>query len=160
VKVGGEGFETRIVNGTLHVKAESAMLGYLNAPSPFTKEGWLDTGDRVEVDGDYIKILGRESDIINIGGEKVYPAEVEAVIQEMDNVAEAVVYGEKNMVTGNIVCARVRLVQQADPREFTKDLRDYCRARLNAHEVPIRVSVVPDVQYTERFKKARVLDQE
>jgi long-chain acyl-CoA synthetase len=46
------------------------MLGYLNAPSPFTEDGWFDTGDKVEVDGDYFRILGRDSEIINFGGQK------------------------------------------------------------------------------------------
>ena len=49
------------------------MLGYLNAESPFTKDGWFKTGDSVEVKGEYIKILGRKSEIINVGGDKVYP---------------------------------------------------------------------------------------
>ena len=80
LKVGGDGFQTRIVNNMLQIKAYSAMLGYLNAPSPFTEEGWLETGDLVESDGDYIRILGRQSEIINVGGEKVYPVEVENII--------------------------------------------------------------------------------
>ena len=67
VKVGGEGFQTRVVGGLLEIKAESAMLGYLNAPSPFTKDGWFQTGDSVLVDGEYIIILGRKSELINIG---------------------------------------------------------------------------------------------
>ena len=70
VKVGGEGFETRIVDGLLEIKAKSAMLGYLNAPSPFTEDGWFITGDAVEVDGEYIRILGRKSELINVGGGK------------------------------------------------------------------------------------------
>ena len=69
-KIGGEGFKTRVINGMLEIKAESAMLGYLNAPSPFTPDGWLQTGDVVEVDGEYIKILGRNSEIINVGGRR------------------------------------------------------------------------------------------
>src|SRR5690606_14521139 len=71
VKVGGEGFETRIVDGLLEIKAQSAMLGYLNAPSPFTPDGWFRTGDAVEVDGEWLRILGRKSEMINVGGEKV-----------------------------------------------------------------------------------------
>src|SRR5690606_3810396 len=69
VKIGGEGFETRVVDGMLEIKAKSAMLGYLNAPSPFTEDGWFKTGDAVEVDGEYIRILGRKSELINVGGE-------------------------------------------------------------------------------------------
>src|SRR6185295_12684476 len=55
VKIGGEDFKTKVVDGILHIQAKSAMLGYLNAPSPFDSEGWFNTQDRVEVDGDWIK---------------------------------------------------------------------------------------------------------
>jgi long-chain acyl-CoA synthetase len=73
VKVGGEGFETRVVDGILHVKAKSAMLGYLNAPSPFTDDGWFNTNDAVEVDGEYIRILGRKSEIIMSAVKRYFP---------------------------------------------------------------------------------------
>jgi len=94
VKVGGEGYQTRIVDGMLQIKTTSTILGYINAPSPITADGWFMTGDAVEQDGEYLRILGRKSEIINVGGEKVYPSEVESVIQEMDNVLEATVYGK------------------------------------------------------------------
>ncbi len=81
VKIGGEGYQTRIVDGILQIKADSAMLGYLNAPSPFTEDGWFVTGDMVVQDGEYIQFLGRKSEIINVGGEKVFPSEVENIIQ-------------------------------------------------------------------------------
>lgn len=155
VKVGGEGFETRIVNGILQIKAKSAMLGYLNAPNPFTEDGWFNTGDAVEVDGEHIRILGRISEIINVGGEKVYPVEVESVIQEMENVAEVTVYGEKNAITGNIVCARVRLVEDEPARDFTNRLKRHCRERLQNYKVPVRVVLQDKAQYSERFKKTR-----
>jgi acyl-CoA synthetase (AMP-forming)/AMP-acid ligase II len=86
LKVGGEGFETKVQDGTLWIRAKSAMLGYLNAPSPFDADGWMNTGDAVEVDGDYLRILGRKSEMINVGGLKVYPAEVEDVLAQMPNV--------------------------------------------------------------------------
>jgi len=103
MKIGGEGFQTRIVDGLLEIKAESAMLGYLNHESPFTEDGWFKTGDAVEVDGEYIRILGRKSEIINVGGEKVYPAEVESVILQMDGVEDAIVTGAENPIIGKIV---------------------------------------------------------
>lgn len=158
VKVGGEGFETRIVDGILHVKAQSAMLGYLNAPSPFTSDGWLNTGDAVEVNGEYIKILGRKSEIINVGGEKVYPAEVESVIQEIDNVAEVTVYGQKNTITGNIVCANVVLLNEEDRKEFIVRLKKCCRERLQNYKVPVKVFIVTEKQHSSRFKKRRYLN--
>jgi acyl-CoA synthetase (AMP-forming)/AMP-acid ligase II len=77
VKVGGDGVETKVVDGELWIRCRYAMLGYLNAPSPFDEDGWFPTHDRVLVDGEYLRILGRDSDLINVGGEKVYPAEVE-----------------------------------------------------------------------------------
>ncbi|MBE3064786.1 MAG: long-chain fatty acid--CoA ligase, partial [Spirochaetes bacterium] len=91
VRVGGEGYQTKVANGKLWIKAESAMLGYLNAPSPFDSAGYFDTGDRVEVDGEWLRILGRESEIINVGGSKVYPAEVEDALLELDDLTDVTV---------------------------------------------------------------------
>jgi len=155
VKLGGEGFQTRVVDDILQIKAESAMLGYLNAPSPFTNDGWFNTGDKVEVDGDYFRILGRESEIINVGGQKVYPAEVESVVQEMPEVAEVTVYGEKNAIMGQIVCAAVRLLESRDAREFHRELRQFCRQRLQEFQIPVRVRLVENALHGERFKKNR-----
>src|SRR6266508_4021403 len=158
VKIGGEGFETRVVEGILQIRARSAMLGYLNAASPFTEDGWFDTGDRVDVDGEYLRILGRQSEIINVGGEKVYPAEVDSVIQEMDNVAEATVHGERNPITGQIVCARVTPLRPEDPKALAARVKAFCRERLQPFKVPVKVSILEDRQYSDRFKKTRVLD--
>jgi len=155
VKIGGEGFETRVINGLLEIKAESAMLGYLNAPSPFTEDGWFMTGDQVEEDGEYIKILGRKSEIINVGGEKVYPAEVESVIQELDNVVEVTVFAEKNPIMGYIVCAKVILKNNEDSKEFIKIIKSYCRERLQSFKVPVKVIIGEGLLYNERFKKKR-----
>ena len=76
LKLGGQEVQTRVVDGILEIKSRSTMLGYLNAPSPLTDDGWLVTGDAVEQQGEYYRILGRQSDLINVGGRKVYPAEV------------------------------------------------------------------------------------
>jgi long-chain acyl-CoA synthetase len=158
VKIGGEGYETRVVDGVLHVKAQSSVLGYLNAPSPFSDDGWLNTGDAVEVDGEYVKILGRQSEIINVGGEKVYPAEVESVIQEIDNVAEVTVYGEKNPITGQIVCTRVTLIQEQDHKAFVAELKRHCRSKLEGFKVPVKATIVKEQQHSGRFKKIRRLE--
>jgi long-chain acyl-CoA synthetase len=155
VRLGGDGFETRIVDGTLQIKAESAMLGYLNHPSPFTADGWYDTGDRVEVDGEWMRILGRESEIINVGGEKVYPAEVESVLQELDDVADATVSGKPNPITGQMVCARVQAVGPVEKKSFVALLKSHCRRRLQAYKVPVKIELVSDSQHSARFKKIR-----
>lgn len=155
VKIGGEGFETKIVDGILFVRAKSAMLGYLNAPSPFDAEGWMNTQDMVEVDGDYIRILGRRTEIINVGGQKVYPAEVESVLMQMPNVRDATVFGEKNPITGQIVAARLNLVEPEDPNEVKKHVRAWCRERLAPFKVPVKITIAESDQFSARFKKMR-----
>lgn len=156
VKLGGEGYQLRVVDGLLEIKAESAMLGYLNAPSPFTEDGWFKTGDSVLVEGEYFKILGRKSELINVGGEKVYPTEIENVINEMDNVAEVMVYGERNPIMGKIIVAKVRLSEEEDKKQFIVRLKEYCKARLENYKIPVKVVVDNEVQYGDRLKKTRV----
>jgi acyl-CoA synthetase (AMP-forming)/AMP-acid ligase II len=156
VKLGGEGYKTRVVNDILEIKADSAMLGYLNAPSPFTEDGWFITGDVVEVSGEYIKVLGRKSEMINVGGDKVAPSEIESVIQSFDNVAEVTVYGEKHPLVGNIVCASVRLILNEDKKIFSQKLRRFCRLHLQEYKVPIKIFFVTSEQHTDRFKKNRI----
>jgi acyl-CoA synthetase (AMP-forming)/AMP-acid ligase II len=158
VKIGGEGYGVRVVDGILQIKARSAILGYLNAPDPFTEDGWFITGDLVEVDGDYIRILGRETDVINVGGEKVNPAEVENVIQELPMVQEVAVFGEPNAILGNMVCARASLVSPQDPddqRAVIRQIKSHCRRRLPPFKVPVRITIAEQRLITDRFKKVR-----
>jgi acyl-CoA synthetase (AMP-forming)/AMP-acid ligase II len=157
VKVGGEGFETRVVDGILWIRAKSAMLGYLNAPQPFDAEGWFNTDDQVEVDGEYLKILGRKSEIINVGGQKVFPAEVEDVLIQIDNIKDAVVFGEKNFLMGNVVAAKVNLIADEDDASVKKRVREFCKARLSSYKVPVRIEVARDELFNSRFKRIRAL---
>ncbi len=155
VKIGGEGFETQVREGILWIKAHSAMLGYLNAPSPFDAAGWMNTGDEVEQDGEWFLIKGRRSEIINVGGQKVYPAEVESVVQTCDNVGDVTVHGEAHPVTGQIVACRVNLLQPEDPREFRKRLRTFCREKLAPYKVPVKIDVTDAQQWNARHKRMR-----
>ena len=140
----------------LEIKAESAMLGYLNAPSPFTQDGWFKTGDAVEVEGDYFKILGRKSELINIGGEKVYPAEIEDVILQLENIAEVLVYGERNSITGMMIVAQIRVKEDEDKKTLFTRIKRHCRAKLTPFKVPVKIIITQEEQYGERFKKKRV----
>ena len=155
VKVGGEGFQTRIVDDLLEIKSKSAMLGYLNAPSPFTIDNWFMTGDEVEVDGDYIRILGRKSELINVGGEKVYPQEVENIILKLNNVAEVRVYSKKNPIVGNMICADVKLVVSEGEKEFKTRLKFFCKQNMEKFKIPVKIEIVQDDQFNDRFKKVR-----
>ena len=155
VRVGGEGYETKVVDGRLWVRAESAMLGYLNAPSPFSEDGFLDTGDLVEVDGDWLRILGRKSDVINVGGSKVHPAEVESVLLMLDGVDDVSVSGEAHAITGQIVTATVRLSTDESLTDFKARMRVFCRDRLESYKVPAKVRFADGPLYSERFKRKR-----
>jgi long-chain acyl-CoA synthetase len=155
MRLGGEGYELRVVDGLLEIKAKAAILGYLNAPSPVTEDGWFRTGDAVEVDGEWIKVMGRRGEIVNVGGEKVYPAEVEGVLLELPGVLEVAVHGEPNAITGQLVAARVRLDTPEAPGAFRKRMVGFCRDRLARYKIPQRVVVVDGPLHSERFKVMR-----
>lgn len=155
VRIGGEGFETKVVDDILWIRSQSRMLGYLNAPSGFDAEGWFNTQDRVEVDGEYFRILGRVTDLINVAGQKVYPAEVENVIIGLENVTEAVVVGEVHPLIGQIVVARVALTVPEPIDMLRSRVRKACLARLAAYKVPTKVLLLDQNAYSVRFKKMR-----
>ena len=155
VRVGGEGFETKVVNDRLWVRAESAMLGYLNALSPFDEEGFLDTGDRVEVDGEWMRILGRVGEAINVGGSKVNPAEVENVLLQIEGVSDAVVNGESHPITGQTVVATIKLSTDESIRAFKVRARKFCRSHLPNYAFPSRFKLSQQDLYSDRFKKIR-----
>jgi len=152
MKVGGEDYETRVVDGKLEIKAKSAMKGYLNAPSPFTDDGWFRTGDKVEADGEWIKILGRESDLINVGGEKVYPAEVESAILELDNIRDVSISGRHSGILGTVVQARVVLHNPESSRDLKKRIRSALSGRLENYKIPAAIEVVESLT-TARYKR-------
>jgi long-chain acyl-CoA synthetase len=154
VRVGGEGFETKVVDGRLWIRAHSAMLGYLNAPSPFDAEGFFDTGDLVEVDGEWLRFLGRKSEVINVGGNKVFPMEVENTLLELDNVEDVAVHGERNPLTGQSVVAEICLARPEAPAAFKTRMRQFCHDRLAAYKIPVKVHFRETV-HSERFKRMR-----
>jgi acyl-CoA synthetase (AMP-forming)/AMP-acid ligase II len=154
-KAGGEGFQTRVVDGVLWIKSDYAMVGYVNAPSPFDDEGWFNTQDQVEVDGEFIKILGRTTDLINVAGQKVYPSEVEDVIMRLDNVKDVTVSGEPNALLGNIVVARVVLASPEELSGLRKRVRQACAAVLTPYKIPAKVLIATGDLYSSRQKKLR-----
>ncbi len=155
VKVGGEGFETQVRDGVLWIRAHSSMAGYLNAPSPFDEEGWLNTEDAVEEDGEWLRFLGRTTDIINVGGQKVYPAAVESVLLGMENVEDVTVRGERNPLTGEYVVARFNLLRTEAPAELKARVWRHCKGRLEPFMIPVKVEIVDEAQFNVRFKHLR-----
>ena len=155
MKIGGDGFEMKIVDGILYIRTQSAMLGYLNAPSPFDEDGWFNTKDRVEEKDGYIRILGRTTDLINVGGNKVYPNEVESVLLSFAGVKDAHVYGEANPITGMSVVADVSVDEENNNREFIKKLRRFCGEKLESFKRPTAICLKNENFASPRFKKIR-----
>ena len=156
LKIGGKDVKTRIINDMLEVKSKTAMLGYLNSPSPFTQSGWFKTGDKVLKKGSYIKILGRESEIINVGGEKVYPQEVENVILKIKEVKDVTIYSEKNLIMGSIICATISCdINSKDLKKFERKIKIFCADKLERYKIPIKYNFKNDIVISKRFKKNR-----
>jgi long-chain acyl-CoA synthetase len=158
MKIKDSGVTTRVIDGVLHIRSEGTILGYLNAPSPITADGWYCTGDFVEVEtdenGEWMRFRGRVSDTINVGGEKVSPAEVEGTILELPFVTDAVVRGEPHAMLGQIVTARVALTSPPDAKQAISEIRKRCRARLAPYKVPVKIDVVKAGELTSQRQKA------
>ena len=145
----------KVVDNTLWIRAKSAMLGYLNAPSPFDAEGWMNTGDEVEVEGEHLRFLARRSEVSNVGWEKVYAAEIENLLIQMPNVRDVTVNGQPNPLRGHMVETRVQLKSPEPLVEFRNCVREFCRGRLAKYKIPAKIELVSGDQYSERFKKTR-----
>jgi acyl-CoA synthetase (AMP-forming)/AMP-acid ligase II len=155
VAIGGEGLETKVIDNILYIRTRAAMLGYLNAPQPFDEDGWYCTGDVVEVKDDYFLIRGRAHHLINVGGEKVHPIEVEDVVMELDNVRDVTVTAKRSHVTGHVVVATVALRQPEDASGFSARARAFCQRRLEPYKVPVLFHIVDDMPLPAGVKKMR-----
>lgn len=152
MKVGGEGVEIRVVDNVLQIRSKSRMLGYLNAPSPFDAEGWYDTKDVVEERNGHYKIVGRISDVINVGGLKFMASEVERVALEFPNVALVSAYSKQNPITGQHVELKVQPTAEG---LVDKDaIMSYLKSKLQPHMVPKRV-IVENITVGHRFKRTQ-----
>ncbi len=150
--------ESKIVNGELWLRTKTQTLGYLNAPmDSFTEDGWFRTGDQVEMDTNgFMKIIGRMREVINVGGQKVLPSEVESVLLELDFIQDCIVSAESNAITGQAVVANVVLKDQMDPILLRKTVRQYCLSKLDPYKIPAKIKVTESLNVSERFKKTRI----
>ena len=130
-----------------------SQRGEFWARAPHTATpGWIRSGDLVRRDAeDYIYVAGRMSDVINRGGEKIDPAEVEAVLWAHEDVTDVAVAGFPDADLGENVGAVIVARRPVDPKE----LRDWARARLASHKVPARIVFVDELPLTELGKVSR-----
>ena len=151
MKVGGDGVETKIINQILFIKSKNKMLGYLNAPYPFDSDGWFNTKDKVEQKGDYIKIIGRDDDAVNIGGLKFMPKEVEDIVSEYPNVLLNKLIAKNNPITGQHIELDVEIKGNDDFNK--KDLLNFLKSKLPSHMLPKRINI-KKINVSHRFKRA------
>jgi acyl-CoA synthetase (AMP-forming)/AMP-acid ligase II len=157
IKIDDPNMDYKVVNDELWLRSKTQVLGYLNSSMErFTDDGWFKTGDLVETAEDgYIKIIGRNSDVINVGGQKVLPGEVESVLLQLPVISDCVVFKEKNSITGEIVFAQVVLNKPISLSEVKKEIRIFCSSRLENFKIPAKVEIVEKINYNDRFKKLR-----
>lgn len=156
MKIEDSNQEYKIVDNELWLRSKTQVLGYLNASmESFTSDGWFKTGDLVEeLDDGYLKIIGRSKEVINVGGQKVLPAEVESVILSMPLIDDCMVYSEANVITGQTVVCDVVLHETKE--NIKKIIRLFCKDKLDAFKIPTKVNVVEKTNFSERFKKIRI----
>jgi len=133
----------KVIDGRLFVRTRNTRATYLNRQEAFADaEGFVDTGDRVEIDGDRCLFLGRENGAINVGGNKVYPEEVEHVLLAHPAVDLARVSARKSPITGQLVVAEVVATPGADPSALPAALKVWCADRLPHWKRPAMIRVV------------------
>jgi len=156
---GIDGVGLRIRDGVLEVKSPRAMAGYLDPTNhPYAADGWLVTGDRVDLRGDRVLFAGRQDAVINIGGRKVTPDEVEAALIEVPGVQDLRAYAAKNPITGFVIALEVVVSPGADPEQVKKDLLAAGHERLAAYKVPRLVKVVEKIRSNASGKKSRATE--
>ena len=161
-KAGGA-IEMKVEDGTLRIRSGRTAARYLGAAASqlAAGDGYVDTGDLVELaDGRYY-FRGRKGGIINVGGLKVYPEEVESVLNADPRVRMSLVKARRNPLTGSLVVAEVVLADSensSDPGTAEKvksDLLNACRRVLAAHKVPALLRFVPALEMTAAGKLVR-----
>ena len=157
MKIDDPKLEYKIVENELWLKSKTQVMGYLNSSmDSFTSDGWFKTGDLVQATEDgYIKIVGRNKEVINVGGQKVLPLEVESIILEISEIEDCVVYGETNIITGQTVVCDVVLKEELSQNEIKKIVRKFCKDKLDIYKIPTKVNIVSKINFTDRFKKIR-----
>jgi acyl-coenzyme A synthetase/AMP-(fatty) acid ligase len=152
------GVTLRVVDGSLRIRSGRTALRYLgaNAPDLRDADGFVDNGDMVEIVDGRCYFVGRRGGIINVGGAKVNPEEVEATINLHPSVHASLVKGRKNPITGALVAADVVLNEDVEAHAALKDeIVALCARRLAPYKVPALIRFVPSLAVTAGGKLAR-----
>lgn len=152
------GVELRIADGSLQIKSSRTASGYAGRPDLqlANAEGWVDSGDMVELRNSRCHFTGRRGGIINVGGLKVHPEEIETIINRHGLVRQSRVKPRKSPLIGAIVVADIVLSTDARDGDAVKqDVLLLCRNSLPPHKVPAIVNIVASIEMTAGGKVAR-----
>jgi len=160
VGVNRDGVEMKVEDGSLRIRSRRTAHAYIgrNAAELTDRDGFVDTGDMVERRGDRYHFVGRRGGIINIGGLKVHPEEIEAVVNRQPEVRMSRAKSRRSPITGGIVVVDVILADDADAGrsdEIRKAILADCKASLAPHKVPAMIKFVPSLDLTAAGKLAR-----
>ena len=159
VENAGGAVEMRVVDNTLCIRSTRTAGDYVGETAALhDDDGFVDTGDLVERLGDRYFFKGRRGGIINVGGQKVHPEEIEAVINRHAAVRMSLVKSRRSPITGAIVAADVVLTDLGDttePARVRQEIDEACRAHLPAWKVPASIRFVPALDVTSAGKLAR-----
>ena len=154
-QISADGIEMKIDDGELVVRSANAMSGYDRTEMESPQVEWFRTSDLVRVDDDRVFFVGRKTDMINVGGNKVYPLEVERVIRSVDGVADTRVYAETSSIVGELVKCDLVVQPGSDPDEVEKAVRAATLANLQDYQCPRFISVVDHIPRTDAGKTNR-----
>ena len=143
----------RIVDGLLHLKTSRGMLGYEGVTDAEANDGWINTNDIAEVRGDRCFLLGRADGLLNVGGAKVRPEEVEAAISKLPDVVDCIVYARKNSLTGTVLAADILL--RADSELDVRGVKRNLAHTISAGKVPGLIRLVERLEPNANGKKQR-----
>jgi len=150
MKIGGEGLETKVINKVLFIRSKTKMVGYLNSKNPFDKSGWYNTKDIVEECDDFFKVVGRTSEVINVGGLKFMASEVEKVVLQFEGIEFAKAEGRPNPITGEHVELTVQSVNNQKINKLK--LKEFLNKNLSIHMVPKKLKI-KEIAIGHRFKR-------
>jgi acyl-coenzyme A synthetase/AMP-(fatty) acid ligase len=164
VQRGDGDVEMKIENGSLRIRSPRVASRYLGGERDgiADTEGFVDTGDMVELRDDRYYFVGRRGGTINVGGQKVHPEDVEAVINRHPRVQMSLVKARRSPIVGEIVVADVVAKPASRVNESTPDMQtlerqilDWCRGELAPYKVPATIRFVPSIDVTASGKVAR-----
>ncbi len=155
-----DGVEMKVEDGSLRIRSKRTAHAYVGrkAAELTDSDGFVDTGDMVELRGDRYHFVGRRGGIINIGGLKVHPEEIEAVINRQPEVRMSRAKSRRSPITGGIVVADVILADNVDTGrgdEIRARILADCKASLAPHKVPAVIKFVAALDITAAGKLSR-----